>query len=100
MNDRTHFFLNVMINLTQFCLKKSKDTPTATPEQKNRNNHILPAHWNGFSCINSFHLIACIYIFTELKLFASPYSSTFEISFYTADGWYKPLIIWALVSVY
>ena len=87
-----------MINLAQFCFKKSKDTPTPSP--KNRNNHILPAHWNGFSCIHSFHLIACIYIFSELKLYASPYSSNFDISSYTADAWYKPLVIWALVSVY
>lgn len=62
MNDRTHFFLNVMTNLVKFCYPKMKTTPT--PDLKKKNNHILPAHWNGYSCLHSFHLIILIYIFT------------------------------------
>ena len=62
MNDRTQFFLRVMANLVKFCFPKMKITPT--PDHTKMNNHVLPAHWNGFSCVHSFHMISLIYIFT------------------------------------
>ena len=97
MNDRTHFFLNVMVNLVKFCFPQMKTTPT--PDSAKKNNHILSAH--GFSSINSFHLIACVYIFTSLPLSSSPYTSSFSLSSYIQNNqWYKPLIIWGLVNVY
>jgi hypothetical protein len=72
MNDRTHFTLKVMINLAKFCYPTIADTPKPDPVKKN--NHLLPAHWNGFSSIHSFHLIACVYLFTNLRLTSSPYN--------------------------
>lgn len=99
INDRTHFFLKVMVNLVKFCYPPNNNTPS--PDSHKKNNHILPAHWNGFSSINSFHLIACIYLFTSLPLNSSPYASSFSLSVYVRNAqWYKPLIVWSLVSVY
>lgn len=40
----------------------TNDTPI--PSSKPTNNHILPSHSNGYSSLNSFHLICLIYIFT------------------------------------
>ena len=66
-----------------------------------RNNRILSPHWNGFSSIHSFHLIAAVYILTYLPIFSSPYNSTLNLSFYEQNNqWYKPLIVWALIYVY
>lgn len=73
MNDRTHFFLNVMVNMVRFCFPQMKTTPT--PDAIKRNNHILPAHWNGYCSINSFHIVACVYLMTQLPLSSSPYST-------------------------
>jgi hypothetical protein len=99
MNDRTHFTLKVMVNMVKFCYPQMKTTPT--PDSVKSNNHILPSHWNGFSSINSFHIVACVYIFTSLPLFSSPYTQSLPLSSYIKNGqWYKPLIIWSLVSVY
>ena len=99
MNDRTHFFLKVMVNLVKFCYPTTATTPKPDPIKKN--NHILPCHWNGFSSIHSFHLIACIYLFTHLPLTSSPYSPSFYLTSYVScNQWYKPLIVWCLVSVY
>ena len=62
MNERTQFFLKVMVNLVKFCYPKMKTTPT--PDPSKRNNHILSSHCNGFSSMHSFHLVGCVYIFT------------------------------------
>jgi hypothetical protein len=81
MNDRTHFILKALVNMIQFCLP-SINNNTTTPDNPQRNNHLLPAHWNGFSSIHSFHLIACVYIMTSLPLSSSPYNDSFRLSTY------------------
>lgn len=61
INDRTHFILKVLIKIATFCLPQLQATPGS---HSNKNNQILPPHWNGFSSIHSFHLIAAVYILT------------------------------------
>lgn len=99
INDRTHFTLKVFVNMITFCFPSIKETPSGYKMQ--RNNNLLPPHWNGFSSIHSFHLIAAVYILIQLPIFTSPYDQTLNLSFYSQNGqWYKPLIVWALISVY
>ncbi len=106
INDRTHFILKAMVRMMQFCYptintNNTSLTPTTTPSITPRNNHLLPAHSNGFTSIHSFHLIACVYLTTTLPISATPYTSSFRLSMYLSNGqWYKPLIIWGLISVY
>jgi hypothetical protein len=60
---------------------------------------VLPAHANGYSSINSFHLFLLVYIYSELSLFTAPYDSSSSLRLYTSP-WYKPLIVWILTSIY
>lgn len=97
INERTHFSLGLLLRIIKSCHPQVRTSPT--PDPIKRNNHILAAHSNGYSSIHSFHLICCIYLFTCLPLSVSPYPSSFSLSVYCQDL-SKPIIIWALVSVY
>lgn len=80
INDRTNFMLNVFVNMFTFCFPSLKSTPNADKVQKNSN--LLPPHWNGFSSIHSFHLIAAVYILIKLPFYTDPFNSTLNLSFY------------------
>jgi hypothetical protein len=82
MNERTQFCLKVMVKMVLYCmpnLKPNHNNNNGETASVKLNNHILPAHSNGFNCVNSFHIVCMVYIVSSLKLYASPYSSTFTL---------------------
>lgn len=98
INDRTQFFLRIMVNIGEYCSRTGKQ---AGKELKLKEQHhpILPAHANGHAALNSFHLFLLVYIYAQLGLYTAPYSSEQSFLAYVSP-WYKPLVVWLLSSVY
>lgn len=95
INERTQFFLRIMVNIADYCSSGRQDK-----DHKSQPQHpVLPAHANGHAALNSFHLFLLVYIYAGLGLYTAPYSADQSLRQYVSP-WYKPLVVWLLSSVY
>ena len=90
INDRTQFVLRICISILQACRNNrqrrgGEETEDGSSPHAKRDISVLAAHASGYSCVNSFHIICLIYIFTQLPIYSSPYTFDTVLLAYTQE---------------